>query len=237
MKFFARGRVGAALCVAFCLLVSQAAGAPAGAAGERSRRLGELTSSGPVLVDGQESASGTTVFSGSRLTTAPESVAELNLGGGGRVRLAPRTESLINFDEQTLGGTLDAGAITVSKPAGVLTVFVTKDGTVTAGEAAAVFSLDLTDGGTVVRAESGRVELRAGNVTRTVGPGETASAGQSGGTGNGGSDRDRPGMGRGLAFGIIGFTGVVLAAAIYAITHDNDSQTKPGDVIVISPSR
>ena len=236
MRILAQRRAAAALVLTVCLLAAQALAAPGTPAGDRARVLGEITSFGRVLVSGEEAASGATVFAGSSFATAEEAGAVVNLGDSGRVRLDAETAGRLNFGERGLEGALEGGAMTVSKPEGVAAVFSTRDGQVSADKgSAAVFTLSLADGVTRVRTEAGKVEFRAGDKTKTVGAGETAQAGQ-GGQGGGNSGGQGRGLGRNAAYGIIGFTGVVLAAVIWAVTHDDNPQTAP-PVIVISPSR
>lgn len=233
MKIFFRGRTAAAFCLTVSLLASQALAAPATPAGERTRLLGEMTSFGLVQVNGEEAVSGATVFPGSKFTTAKGSGAVLNLGELGRVRLSPETASLINFGEQSLGGALDAGVITVSKPEGVSALFSTKDGQVLAGkDSAAVFTLSVKGGNTVVKTEAGHVELRAGETTKVIAAGQTGTTG----TGNTDDDDDEPDTDGLFWLGVAGFTGAVVGAIIWAVTRDDDGNNVPGAPIVTPPS-
>jgi len=238
MKTFVLGRAAAAFCLTLCLLASQAM--PVSAAGERGRPLGEMMSFGKVTVNGEEAASGATVFPGSRFTTAGKSGAVVSLGELGRVRLSSMTVTLINFGDEKVEGTLEAGVITVSKPEGVSAVFSTRDGQVVAGkESAAVFTLNVRGGDTVVKAESGSVELRAGETTKLIAAGQTGGAGTPNPGGQGGDDDDEPDTDGLFWLGVVGFTGAVVGAIIWAMTRDDDTTTLPGPptVIVPSPSR
>ena len=239
MKTFVLGRAAAAFCLTLCLLASQAM--PVGAVGERGRPLGEMMSFGKVTVNGEEAASGATVFPGSRFTTAGKSGAVVSLGELGRVRLSSMTATLINFGDEKVEGTLDAGVITVSKPEGVLAVFSTRDGQVVAGkESAAVFTLNVKAGDTVVKAESGSVELRAGETTKLIAAGQTGAAGTPNPGRQGGDDDDDEPDKDGLFWlGVVGFTGAVVGAIIWAMTRDDGGTNLPGPptVIVPSPSR
>lgn len=235
MRSLDRGRTAAALCLTLCLLASQVVAAPVAPAGARGRLLGEITSTGQVLVNGEEVVSGTTVFPGSRFTTAKGSQAIINLGEVGRVRLASETASLINFGEQKLEGTLEAGVITVSKPEGVAAVFSTKDGQVVPDkDSAAVFTLDVTRGNTVVKTEAGRVELRAGKTTRLIAQGQSGSAGTQTGQSQDDDEPDKDGW---FWLGVVGFTGEVVGAIIWAVTRDENRNIPDRTPIIISPNR
>ena len=235
MKSLDRGRAAAAFVLTFSLLVTQALAAPAAPAGERSRQLGELTSFGQVLVNGEEAMSGATVFPGSKFTTAKESGAIINLGGLGRVRLAPESTGLINFGEQGLQGTLEAGVFTVSKPEGVTALFSTKDAQIVpVAGTAAIFTVVVKGGKTLVKTEVGSVELRSGDTTKVVGAGQTGTAG----TTPQDDDDDDDDTGGLFWLGVAGFTGMVVGAIIWSMSDDDtvNSGTTP-IVNVPSPSR
>lgn len=233
MKSHVRGRTAAALSLTLCLLASQAlAAGPLAPAGERGRALGEMTSFGQVLINGEEAASGATVFPGNRFATGKKSGAEINLGELGRVRLAAETVSLINFGERKVEGALDAGVITVSKPQGVAAVFSTRDGQVIPDkDSAAVFTLNVTGGNTVVKTESGSVTLRAGETTKVIAAGQSGSAGTQ--TQGGNNEPDKDGW---FWLGVAGFTGEVVGAIIWAVTRDNNETFPSREPVVIVPS-
>ncbi|HJQ34927.1 MAG TPA: hypothetical protein VJ866_22450 [Pyrinomonadaceae bacterium] len=187
------------------------------------------------MVNGDEATSGATVFPGSRFATAKESGAIVNLGAMGRIRLAPETSGLLNFDEQGLQGTLEGGAMTVSKAQGVAAVFSTQDAQVVpAVGSAAIFTVTMKNGKTVVKTEVGSVELRSGKTTKVVGAGQTGTAGTA--TKNDDDDDDTDGL---FWLGVAGFTGLVVGAIIWTLSDDdngNNGSTTP-IVIVPSPSR
>lgn len=234
MSSFERGRTAAAICLTLCLLATQALAAPGGVAGERNRLLGEMTAKGQVLVNGAEAASGATVFPGSRLTTAKDSEAVVNLGEFGRVRLSPETASSINFGEQGLEGALDAGAVLVSKPEGVSALFTTKDvQVIPEKDSAAVFSVKVVGANTLVTAEAGRLELRSGNTSKLLNAGESATVGAQGGQGN--DDDDEPDTDGLFWLGVAGFLGLTIGAIAYAVTNDDGGTPGNTNPIVISP--
>lgn len=233
MKIFAKGRTAAALCLTLCLLASSVFAAPVKPAEAPGRLMGELTAFGQVQINGQEAPSGVTVFPGSRFATGKDSGALLNLGAAGRVRLSPQTAGLIDFGELKLGGTLDAGSITVSKPKGVVAVFNTKGELVTANEAAAtVFTLQVTDRGTLVKVTEGSVELRSGNTTKLV------TAGQTAGAGGQQQDDDDDKEGGWFWVGVVGFVAEVGGAIIWSLSQDDDNNSNPDRTpIIVSPIR
>lgn len=233
MKIVAQGRAAASLCLTLCLLTSPAFAAPTTPA--PGRLLGELTAFGQVQINGQDADSGLAVFPGSRFATGKDSGAMLNLGAAGRVRLSTETAGLIDFGEQKLGGTLDAGAITVSKPEGVLAVFFTKGEQVTANEgAAAVFTLDVTGEGTVLKVAEGRVELRSGKTTKLVEAGQTTGPGRQPAETE---DDDDDSMNGWFWLGVAGFLAEVGGAIIWAVSDEADRNIPDRTPIVISPIR
>jgi hypothetical protein len=210
--------------------------APGAPAGGRARLLGEVTAFGQVQVNGAEAASGETVFPGSRFTTSKKSSAVVNLGASGRVRLAPQTDGTLDFGEQSLGGALAAGAMTVSKPGGVAAVFTTKDvQVVPEQDSEAVFTLDVTRGNTVVKAEAGRVELRSGKTTKVLNAGESAAVGTQNTQNDDDDDDDKGGL---FWLGVVGFVGEVGGAIIWALSQDDEGTGSPNQPpIIISPVR
>ncbi|HEX8722666.1 MAG TPA: hypothetical protein VF736_18760 [Pyrinomonadaceae bacterium] len=236
MRSFVRGRTAATLSLTLCLLASQVMAAPGAPAGGRARLLGEVTAFGQVQVNGAEAASGETVFPGSRFTTSKKSSAVVNLGASGRVRLAPQTDGTLDFGEQSLGGALAAGAMTVSKPGGVAAVFTTKDvQVVPEQDSEAVFTLDVTRGNTVVKAEAGRVELRSGKTTKVLNAGESAAVGTQNTQNDDDDDDDKGGL---FWLGVVGFVGEVGGAIIWALSQDDEGTGSPNQPpIIISPVR
>lgn len=238
MKSLVRGRTAAALCLTLCLLASPLMASP-GAAGGRERLLGEVTAFGQVQVNGADAATGETVFPGSRFTTSKKSSAVVNLGASGRVRLAPQTDGTLDFGEQSLGGALAAGAMTVAKPGGVAAVFTTKDAQVVPEkDSDAVFTVDVTRGNTVVKAEAGRVELRAGKTTKVLNAGESAAVGTQNTQNNNNNNNDDDDKDGWFWLGVAGFIGEVGGAIIWALSHDDEGTGSPNQPpIVISPIR
>lgn len=218
--------------VSTCSLVGLAASEQ-----HQTKLAADLSVTGQVLVDGMETASGSTIFSGSTLETAAGGSATINLGQLGRLAYAAKSNSLLSFDEKGLTSALNAGAVTVSKAPGASAVISTKDGLIVAESAsAAVFTVDVTAGNTLVTTRSGRVELRAGKESKSIGAGQSGTAGQGPNNNNGGNNNPSTTNGKAVA-GMIGFTAIVVTAIIWALTRDNNGQGQRGNPIIISPLR
>jgi len=93
---------------------------------------GELSVSGQVTVNGQNAISGATVFSDSTITTAQNSSAIVSLGKLGRVELLPGSTMRLNFNENTISGSLESGRARISTAPGTTANITTKDGSVVA---------------------------------------------------------------------------------------------------------
>lgn len=107
------------------------------------KAVGELIVNGSddtsfVMVNGEPSKSGRTVFSSSTITTPDAFGATVNLGKAGRISLAPNSTFAFNVDGDNVTGDLTAGSITVLSAAkGMSVKNLTGDTiTVNAGESA-----------------------------------------------------------------------------------------------------
>ncbi len=86
-----------------------------------SNLAGELIISGysqnnsepSVLLDGENALSGRTVFSGSVITTSDNAAATVKLGKLGYLTLSPNSVLSLNFDDNSISGTLSAGDVQV----------------------------------------------------------------------------------------------------------------------------
>jgi hypothetical protein len=100
------------------------------------KAVGELIVNGSddtsfVLVNGEPSKSGRTVFSSSTITTPDTFGATLNLGKAGRISFAPNTTFALNVDGDTVSGDLTSGSITVLSSANGVNVRTMAGETVT----------------------------------------------------------------------------------------------------------
>jgi len=203
---------------------------------------GELSVSGQVTVNGQNAISGATVFSDSTITTAQNSSAIVSLGKLGRVELLPGSTMRINFNENTITGSLESGRARISTAAGTTANITTKDGSVVADASqASAFSIDTECGNTIIATQSGNVALHNGEKVQQVAAGQDATAGQA-----------APGtrctrLTRGDTFGALhgGALAALLAAAGGAIvavilasrSHTNDLNFGGSQVVVVSPTK
>jgi hypothetical protein len=102
------------------------------------RIAAELTVSGKalngeapvVLVNGEPSRNGRSIFSSSTIETPEETTAVLNIGRTGRLELDPNTTVAVIFDDQTVNAELTAGKLTVVGSLGTVKVR-TNDGKIT----------------------------------------------------------------------------------------------------------
>lgn len=141
---------------------------------------GDVSAAGPVLIDGEETLSGSTFFSGSEVTTGESARAVLSLGAEGRAELMPRSSLRLGFGGGRVAGTLGAGGVRLSKPEGVAASVTTPDGIIVAGgEESAVFTVRHEAGRTTVEAEAGGVTFSGGGKVFAVAAGERYEAGQT----------------------------------------------------------
>jgi phage baseplate assembly protein gpV len=201
---------------------------------------GELSVTGQVKVNGQSAISGATVFSDSTIETAQNSSAVISLGKNGRVELLPGSTMKLSFTDAGLMGTLDAGRVRVSTPAGVSASVMTKDGSAMAdSKQANVFTVDTECGNTIVATQAGNVELRAGDKTTQIAAGSQDTAGQAApGTR---CTRLRTegmrGIGGGALAALLLAAGGAVAAAILAGRSENNDLNFGGTVTVVSPTK
>lgn len=66
-----------------------------------------------VTVNGEAAKSGRTVFSSSTITTSADSTAVINVKNVGKLKLAPNTTTVVNFDEKGITGNIVQGKLTV----------------------------------------------------------------------------------------------------------------------------
>ena len=134
------------------------------------RPAGELASASGATINSTTAHSGTTIFSNSRVKTAANGSAIINLGLLGRVELGPNSDLTLQFSRGVLGGTLSSGKIAISTLSGVQVNLTTPDGSVTsASPQAARFVVDLTNGKTNVVANRGAAKLLSGGRVSVIG--------------------------------------------------------------------
>jgi ferric-dicitrate binding protein FerR (iron transport regulator) len=143
------------------------------------QRVGLLTVTGMVKVNGQPAATGDIVASGSDVQTAKGSSAVVSLGKLGRVEVhAESTMKLSYTDSGIVVSMLEAGRVRISSSSGTSAQATTNDGEVVAtGPSVNEFKIDTSCGNTFVAVKQGRVELRAGGSVKQIAAGSQDSAG------------------------------------------------------------
>lgn len=142
------------------------------------KAAGELSVTGSVTINGTSAISGATVFSESKIKTARNGMATVNLGKMGRVQLGPESEMTISFIDGRVGGNLAAGRAVVSTPAGVAINVATSEGVVTAdGKNASSLTVDVTCGNTRVAAGRSDAKVASGSKVEYVAAGSEVSVG------------------------------------------------------------
>jgi len=107
---------------------------------------GELSAYGEVNINGDPSASGTALFSGSVVATGSNSTAVISLGEVGRIELLPVTKLKLEFGENAITCELTAGTARMSAAKGVTVILSTKDGLVTSDpRELSMFAVTVTD--------------------------------------------------------------------------------------------
>jgi hypothetical protein len=93
--------------------------------------LGKLItmSNRPILVNGGEAITGTTILSGAQIVTPGASLATVQLDNLGTVMIAPSSNVTINFDLKTVTVKVASGDATVTTVAGVKGTVIGPDGT------------------------------------------------------------------------------------------------------------
>lgn len=157
----------------FYLLVTSSALAQTAA-----KAAGELSVTGNVTINGTQAISGATVFTDSKVKTARNGAATVNLGKLGRVQLGPESEMVLSFADGRIGGNLTAGRAVVSTQAGVAISVATAEGVAVAdGKDASTLTIDVTCGNTRVAASRSDAKITSGSKVEYVAAGSEVSVG------------------------------------------------------------
>ena len=133
---------------------------------------------GLVTLNGAVAVSGMTIFSDSRIKTARNGSATINLGKLGRLELGPETELALRFSEATIAGNLLSGRVIVNAPAGVEISIVTADGVAAAdGRQSSGLVVDVTCGNTRVAVSRSEATVTAGERVEHVTLGQELTLG------------------------------------------------------------
>ncbi|MET0649841.1 MAG: hypothetical protein ABW208_24795 [Pyrinomonadaceae bacterium] len=190
---------------------------------------GDLSARGRVLLNGQESISGTTVFTSSSVTTERDSTAVIRLTDLGHVTLLAESDFRLDYDASRLAGALAIGRAEVSAVKGARAEVSTGDLRVTSDPAeAAAFSLKTADGVTTVTALKGRLVVEAGGRLVPVAAGEYFSTGMGSAAGQQPPPEDDDDDRRKIAFLLLGI-GAVVAAIAFVVTRDDENSGLGGD--------
>ena len=132
---------------------------------------GELTVKGKmstnekpfVLVNGDRSFTGRSVFSSGTIATTETTSAIINLGKVGRIELAPSSVMTLSFTDNSISGVVTSGDVRVANADGVAVKINTPDDVIT-NEANAASSFSVLVGGdtSTVSAMSGTVRYNHG---------------------------------------------------------------------------
>lgn len=218
--------------VASCLMfaVFAASSMVVFAAPDSKAATGELIVSGHTaggdapfaMLNGERAFSGRTFFSSSTIAASGDNAATVKLGKLGSINLAPNSILSLSFGENKISGNLIAGQVKVFSSEGVEVKIQTPD-QVVANDASQnnVFTVDFHTGTTSAASETGSIHLNNGEA---VVPAQTGQQ-----TGTTASTENNSYVGPLIVFGAI-----VAVAAIYVITHNNNSNSSN---TVVSPTR
>jgi hypothetical protein len=179
----------------------------------QTRPAGEVSAARQASVNGVGvRASGTTIFSNSRVVTGERGSAAISLARRGRVELGAKTELLLQFGGGTVGGELRTGWLVLSVPAGVQLALTTAKGLIKSdGLQPTVITVEAAPEKTKVIAHLGEAKLVAGGRTELVTPGEEVALGSALGSEGRGEGWQRR---RVIAASLIGASGAASAAQV-----------------------
>jgi hypothetical protein len=204
--------------ITFCLMftVFAATSLIVSAAPEKSSSMGELIVSGKyingvepsVMLNGETAYNGRTFFSTGMVATPNDTNAVLKLGKLGYINVAPNSVLSLNFDNNSISGTLSSGNIKVVNNEGVKVTIQTTDKTFTnKAEGNGVFTVNINSDITSATSEVGSLYLVNGANTIPVQDDDDATVS------NGSA-----------AVPVIILGGLVAVAAIYIFTRGDDNQ-------------
>ncbi len=187
---------------------------------ENKSAVGEITVSGNnvdgngiyVLLNGERAVSGRTFFSSGTIETTENSNATVKLGKAGYLKLNPKTNLTLNFDENHISGVLNAGKVKVFNNAGVEVKIETAGGIIgNETNQSSDFTVNLLTGKTEATSEIGAVYLNNG---KTKVPVNTKS-------------QQTNSVGNGYLIPVAIFAGITAAALIYTFTNKEDQVVSP----------
>jgi hypothetical protein len=174
---------------------------------------GQLAFVRQVIVNGNNAMSGQTVFSGNKIKVGNKGTAIVNLGKLGRIELGANSELTLLLGENSIGGTLASGCMTVNAPAGVTVGAVTAKGKIESlGNQPTSFFLGIKDAAVNAYPNLGEINATVGNKSEIARPGQMAVIK---GEGNGNSKLEI------LANGVCGDSGVMCACNVESVPETN----------------
>jgi hypothetical protein len=138
-----------------------------------AKATGELALARQATVNGQPAVVGLTVFSRSRVKTAKQGAAAVNLGRQGRFELGSETELALHLTSGSVGGELATGRLLANLPAGVkLSVNTPKSLVITDGNQATTLMIEAAGENVLVVAHRGAAIVASGGKSERVVAGE-----------------------------------------------------------------
>lgn len=166
---------------------------------------GFLSARGAVSLNGIETVSGATVFSGSQVKTATNGSAIVSLGKLGQIDIAADSELTLELGAGVIGGRLQSGRATISAPMGVAVNITTVDGVAVAdGKQASVLTVDVVNGNTRVASARSDATVMSGNKVEMVAAGQEISVGPQSNQQDDQKNKRKGGAGAGGATGGVG---------------------------------
>jgi hypothetical protein len=137
---------------------------------------GQVVSARQLTINGANAGPGQTVFNDSRIKTASQGMAVINLGPYGRIEMGGSTELILRISENSIGGVLVSGCMLANAPVNVAVSIHSGKGDVTSNSkrpASLTFGLDKEL--MQVFSEAGEALVSSGNNSKVLKDGEYVS--------------------------------------------------------------
>lgn len=139
---------------------------------QSSKVAGELAAASGATINGASAVSGTTVFTGSRVRTARQGAAIVNVGKLGRLELGAESDLTLQLSPGNIGGQLHGGQAVISAPMGIAISVSTPKGLVTTDGQPAVLTIEADGKQVRVIAHRGEAKLIANGKIERITAGE-----------------------------------------------------------------
>jgi hypothetical protein len=131
--------------------------------GGNAQPAAQIWTYGEVNLNNDPTVSGTTIFSGSTISTTLNSTAVLTVGNAARLELLPFSSLYLEYDKQGVRCKLSSGSVRVAASHEAVTSIATSDGVVTSAPSEnSMFTVELANG-TSLATFSGRVTISEGS--------------------------------------------------------------------------